>query len=481
VKAIVVGAGGTTRELLRRLGEVWDVVVVDSDEAALDAAAGIREFERVIGDGSSGLVLRRAGLEDADALVAATVDDDVNLEAVRLAREQGVLRVAAVAANPDRIADYRAFDVPVWAPDALTARQVEVLLEPRRVTSTTFADGKAEAIEFRISPDSPVRHKRLLEIHSDSWVVAAVLREGNLIIPKGSTTLEAGDRVTVVGSAADFASIVRTFTAGESRFPLDYGRKAAVMLDTAKDFTVAVGEVLSFVRNSPAEALLVVHRDPASLREEEEEAALRQLLNDLEDKAEGVEVELRPVTGDLPQGLVDVVRGESVGLIAVNAPVGRRLWTRIRGARLVNAYGGLGVPLLLARARHPYASIIVPARRTVSGEPAGRAAIDVARAMGATLTGVSAISPAFVAAGDSLTEARRAAAWLREEAAVQGVAVSRRLRRGNPVRILEEFAASASLLVLSMPALPVNPFLPGITGHLVPRVRSSVLLVPAVA
>ncbi len=57
--------------------------------------------------------------------------------------------------------------------------------------------------------------------------------------------------------------------------------------------------------------------------------------------------------------------------------------------------------------------------------------------------------------------------------------MTRRLRRGNPVRILEEFAATASLLVLAMPDLPLNPLLPGITGHLLPRVRSSVLLIPS--
>ena len=142
MKAILVGAGGTTRELLRRLGERWDAVVIDTDESLLEGASGIRDFERIVGDGSSGLVLRRAGLDEADAVVAATDDDDVNLEVIRIARAQGVLRLAAVAADPERIVDYRTQDIPVWAPDSLTARQIEVLLEPRRVASSTFADGK---------------------------------------------------------------------------------------------------------------------------------------------------------------------------------------------------------------------------------------------------------------------------------------------------------------------------------------------------
>ena len=37
MNVIVVGAGGTARELLRRLGDRWDVVLVDPDEAKLEA------------------------------------------------------------------------------------------------------------------------------------------------------------------------------------------------------------------------------------------------------------------------------------------------------------------------------------------------------------------------------------------------------------------------------------------------------------
>ncbi|NIS37412.1 MAG: Trk system potassium transport protein TrkA, partial [Actinobacteria bacterium] len=49
-------------------------------------------------------------------------------------------------------------------------------------------------------------------------MVAAILRDDRLVVPHGDTTLEPGDRVTVVGAATDYASIVETFTAGLSTF-----------------------------------------------------------------------------------------------------------------------------------------------------------------------------------------------------------------------------------------------------------------------
>ena len=145
---IVVGAGGTARELLRRLGDRWEVVLVDPDQSKLDAAGQIRPCTVVVGDGSSAVTLRKAGLDDADAMVAASGDDDVNLEATRFAREAGVLRVITVVSTPERVADFRELGAEVVSPDTIAARRVELQLEPRRVASNAFAEGKAEAIEF---------------------------------------------------------------------------------------------------------------------------------------------------------------------------------------------------------------------------------------------------------------------------------------------------------------------------------------------
>lgn len=477
MKVIIVGAGGATRELLRRLGELWEVVVVDVDAGRLEELRDVRPVETRVGDGSSAIVLERAGLEEADALVAAAHDDDVNLEAIRLASAAGLLRVIGIAAEPERVADYRAAGADVVSPDERAARFIELHLEPRRVVSTAFAEGKAEAIEFWISPDSTVRDKRLADLHSETWIVAAVLRDGELIVPHGDTELRAGDRVTVVGAASDYATIVRTFTAGESRFPLNFGRKVAVALTTEADVDGPVAEALNLVRNSQAEGLLVVHRDPATVRDPSTGDEIGDLLDKLTARVEGVDVELVPVRGPGKE-LVLRATEESVGLVVVPAPAAGTLIGRFRCARTVNTYGAAGLPLLLSRGTHPYGSIVVPARRTPAGEAAGRAGIDLARSSGATLVGVAAVAPAFVGE-DDLDDARRAAAWLREEAAVQGVTVRRRIRRGNPVRIMEELAAEAGLLVLAMPDLPMNPFVPGVVGHLVQRVSCSVLLVPA--
>ncbi|NNC75388.1 MAG: hypothetical protein HKN93_07730 [Acidimicrobiia bacterium] len=478
MKAIVVGAGGTSRELLRRLGERWDITLIDTDEERLALAAQLRAVDTLTGDGSSRLVLKRAGLETADALIAASNDDDANLEAVSHAMELGVMRILAIAADPERLSDYRDLDITAFSPDSLVARNIEVQLEPRRVASTTFADGKAEAIEFVISPDSPVRGKALRELHSESWVVAAVLREGQLIVPHGYTRLEARDRVTVVGSAQDYATIVHVFTSGESRFPLNYGKNVLVALETLDDIAGPFNEAMSLVRNSEAETLVVVHRDPASTRDDSLIERINQVTEAAHEAAEGVEVEYRPVNGPASQGLFEVPQSESIGVVVVPAPAGGELTGRIRVARTLNSLREIDRPVLFSRNTQPYASIVAPARRTPAGEAAGRAAIDIASTTGASLVGVAVVPPSFVSGAGAIEDARRAAAWLREEAAVQGIAVRRKIRQGNPIRVLEELGNAGSLVVLPFPDARSTVFRPTIAEHVLRKSRVSTLLVP---
>jgi nucleotide-binding universal stress UspA family protein len=87
------------------------------------------------------------------------------------------------------------------------------------------------------------------------------------------------------------------------------------------------------------------------------------------------------------------------------------------------------------------------------------------------------VDPAFIAGEGAVAEGRQALGWLQEEAAVQGVEVRRRIRRGNPVRIFLELARDADLLVLGLDRWH-RPFRARVADHLVCRGQVSVLLIP---
>jgi Trk K+ transport system NAD-binding subunit len=476
MRVIVVGAGGAARAVLARLGERWDAVVIDPDQASLDRVAAVRTVEAIAGDGSSRVVLERAGLADADAVLAASGDDAVNREVCRLALAAEVDRIVAIAADPDAFGDLRRDGVVVVSPTRLAARHVEINLEPRRVASAAFANGRAEAVEFRISPDSPLRGRPLHELGRMPWLVAAVLRGDQLIVPHGGTELQADDLVTVVGAAADYGAMVETFTGGQAHFPLNYGRNVAVAVggasaDGSAGTEALVTEALTFVRSTAAASLYVVHDDAGGL-DADRAAAMHEALDRL--AALGPEIELRPSRDGRTglDALLDLAATESVGAVVLRKPDGR-----IRTVRTLEALRRAGMPALLAAGGPAYARIVTPARDSLGGWRAAWTAIDLAARSGLPLEAVGVVPPPFVAGESDAADVRRAVARIRAEASVQGVSVTGRVETGNPVRVFSALEPDR-LVVLGLGDSSLSLLMPGLAGHIVSQIRTPVVVIP---
>ena len=476
MRVIVVGAGGIARDLLRGLSDLWDATVVDVDPDRLKFVETVSAVETVEGDASSRLVLDKAGLSHADAFVAASHDDEVNLEACRLAIEAGIARLAAVATEPERLPDYREIGVPAFSPDRLTARRIETTLEPRRVSSAAFAEGLAEAIEIRITTDSPVAGKTLAALHSDVWLVATVLRDGALIVPRGDTVILADDLVTVVGAADDYSTIVRSFSRGEARFPNDLGKYVAVGLSGREDLETTVTEAINLTRNSAAEGLVMIHPE---MDDEETETPITALLEEAASLAAGLEVIGRPVRGKLsPQRVAAAAKEGSVAVAVMHAPNSTSLRARLALSKLIRSMTESRKAILFSRGTTRYGRVLVPARGTPTGRVVARAAIDLAAFSKAILVGIAVIPPVFMARSDSRKAALKAFDQLNEEASVLDVHMQRELRQGNPARIIEDLA-EPGLIVMAEPPKQRFAFRPSLVTHVIPRVPASVLLVPA--
>jgi Trk K+ transport system NAD-binding subunit/nucleotide-binding universal stress UspA family protein len=476
MKALLIGAGGIARELLRRLSDPWNVTVVDTDPELLARAQEVRDCTILEGDGSSRRVLRQAGLHDADALIAATEDDEINLEVCRFGREAGVLRLTAVAVDPEREVEYHDLGVPAFSPASLTARQIELNLETRRIASRAFADGRAEAIEFRVDQGAPVCGRTLRELHSQSWLVGAILRGDQLIVPHGDTVLSPGDLVTVVGSAADFGSIVQAFTSGEPQFPLRLGKRIATCLVRDSDLEV-VTEAIHLVTCTQASSVLLIHPDAGN--DPGQAGRVELLLAEAENRAHGVTLQRRPVGHKPEMELFRLSREESVGVVAIPAPERTRLRLRRRLRRVDALARNARAAVLVCRGSQPYQRILVPARRTRAGQVAARAAIDLARTTGAPLHALAVVDPAFIVGQKGQGEALQAIGWIQEEAAVQGVEVAQEILDGNPVHAFQQVARPDDLLVLGADARSRrNPLSVKVSDQVARRVPCSLLVVP---
>jgi len=200
---IIVGGGRTGSALAQRLSERGhNVVVIERDERRAHELAGRLNALVIHGNGAELDVLKDAGLKKADALVALTDADEVNLMACEIAKKQGVPLVIA-RVNDDAHAEMFesiGIDVAISVPTTLSMLFEKVLLGGSGVYGLlSIGGGKGEVIEVKVGPTSKAAGKSLSELKLKDVVVATISRGDELIIPKGDTVIQPGDLVALVG------------------------------------------------------------------------------------------------------------------------------------------------------------------------------------------------------------------------------------------------------------------------------------------
>src|SRR6476659_4035833 len=131
MKAIVIGCGrvgSSVAHALRRDG--WDVIAVDEKEEALSRLGESWDGGFVVGHGMDSSVLRRAGIEDADAVVVSTDGDNTNIVVGQVVQKRfGIECVVVRLLDAARAAFYSAQGLRTVCP---TSNAVEVLSEAAR-------------------------------------------------------------------------------------------------------------------------------------------------------------------------------------------------------------------------------------------------------------------------------------------------------------------------------------------------------------
>ena len=91
---IIIGAGEVGYNVARRLSrEMQDIVVIDKDEEKIKRVSETLDVQAIHGSGSSMSVLRKAGIEQAEIVVAATDSDEVNMVSCLVAGAQAIVPV----------------------------------------------------------------------------------------------------------------------------------------------------------------------------------------------------------------------------------------------------------------------------------------------------------------------------------------------------------------------------------------------------
>jgi trk system potassium uptake protein TrkA len=204
---VVIGAGEVGTSIAGSLAESHDVVVIDIDEDRAEQLKYELDVMTLAGDGTSLSTLREAGVEEADMLIASTDDDRTNLVACETAKTLAGPFTIARTKSVEYLRTWEmteaAFGVDFMVcSDLLTAENiVRVVGLPAAVDVDPFAGGKVQMAEFEINEDSPVAGQTVAEADRfESLTFAGIFRDDELILPRGATEIQAGDRAVVIGS-----------------------------------------------------------------------------------------------------------------------------------------------------------------------------------------------------------------------------------------------------------------------------------------
>lgn len=386
MKVIIVGAHGEAKELINRVSSGWSISVIDLDQEKLRNFTTNRQIDKIQGDATSSLVLKKAGLDEATAIITLTLSDEVNLEILKIAKQNDILRLSSIINDSSNVDKFKELDVELVEPDILLARRFEHILEPRRVVSQAFAGGRAEALEIEISSDSPVRGKKLREIGSDYYIVGALLRKGKVIIPHGDTEIETGDLVTIVLQSGAFSSVINLFSGSESRFPLEFGKDIVVVLDNEKNLK-NLSESEFFIRNTKATSLkLITKEDLFENNLESTEETLKAVLKDQE-----FDITYKNKISN--KDLENFVNENSIGTIFY--PVEDSI-SKSKIKSLISVANKSKVPILFSRSTYPYKTIGLLINDNFNESSSNSIAFDLSSTMSAKLAGVIINQPKFL-------------------------------------------------------------------------------------
>lgn len=224
MKIIVLGAGQVGLTVARSLAlEDNDVTVVDTDRAILRELENSTDLRTVEGFASYPEVLRNAGAEDADMIVAATDSDETNIVAIQIAY--------TLYRTPSKIARIRSaeymrqvnlFDndnIPIdviISPEQLVTEHIQRIIEhPGAIQVVDFAQGKVRLVGVEVLAEAPMAGWPLSRLPqllgAIETRVVAVYRGDEVIIPDGQTVIKQADIVFFMGMRKHTAKAMAQF------------------------------------------------------------------------------------------------------------------------------------------------------------------------------------------------------------------------------------------------------------------------------
>jgi len=208
LKIIIIGAGEVGFHIANRLAfENKDVVIIDSDPAAVRRVSEALDVQIVTGSGNSPVILQEAGVTEAEIVLAVTDSDEANLVACLMThilspttKKFARIRHADYDAYHDTFREHAPHIDTIINPETEVVKTIERLMSvPGAVDVGEFAEGRIKLVGIYLDAAAKIAGVRLADLASridnQQVLIAAISRDEEMIIPGGDDRLKGGDLV----------------------------------------------------------------------------------------------------------------------------------------------------------------------------------------------------------------------------------------------------------------------------------------------
>ena len=218
MKVLIIGHGKVGSAIAENLAQDNnDVTVIENRSEVMASLPQGLPYKVIKGNGACIEILREAGIENADVLIAVSPHDELNVIACVIGKKLGAKYTVARLRNPEYSSQivfmHNEFGLTFSInPDNSAAEEISGIVRfPSAAKIESFSNGLLNLVEYTIPQESSLIDIPLADIYGKYKVkvlICFVERENEVFIPTGATCLQAGDRIAL---AADTQSIISFF------------------------------------------------------------------------------------------------------------------------------------------------------------------------------------------------------------------------------------------------------------------------------
>ncbi len=210
MKVIVIGNGKVGRTIVEHIcQEGHEVVVIDNNADSIERIISEFDVMGLCGNGANYDILKSAGADKADLVIAATSSDETNILASLIAQKLGAKSTIARVRSMDYDNQVNIFKKDLGIsmtlnPEKEAANEICKIIDfPEALRIDSFAEGDVDLVELYVPEHSDLVGQTLASIgqkYQLKVLICAVQRNDDVFIPSGNFTIQAKDKIHITSS-----------------------------------------------------------------------------------------------------------------------------------------------------------------------------------------------------------------------------------------------------------------------------------------